>query len=67
MNNQATEIGDISAELEAIAALLLMVGTPFQDGSNTFSSEAVGCALYGIQRYVERLKDDLDMIEDATK
>lgn len=58
-----TDLGDIAAELDAVAALLVIVGSPFQEDDNRTSGRTIGDALFGLQRYVERINEDVIRIE----
>ena len=58
------DLGDISAELEAVAALLMIVSDPFCQGEVTASNQTVGAALFGLQMYVDRINVDVMRIEE---
>ena len=57
------ELGDICAELDGVSALLCALGSPFQGGGNTLSDRTLGDAIFALQRYVERINDDVMKIE----
>ncbi len=59
------DLENISVELETVAALLCYVGMPFTEGKPSIVDDTLGSALYGIQRYVERINADVNEIAEA--
>lgn len=59
------DIENLSVELEAVAALLCYIGSPFQNGETSLVNDTLGSALFGIQRYVERINADVTEIAEG--
>lgn len=54
------DLVNLIAELGGLSALMTSLYIPFMDGENKMSDAKTADALYAVQRYLDRISDDIE-------
>lgn len=66
MEKTKKTLDDLTAELEGAAELLYVMSGAFLEGAGGYPTHSTtSAALFGMGRYVERIKDDIDALNET--
>lgn len=62
--DKKNDIFDISVEVSAVSAIVAGLRIQFEDGNSRLSDDSMNLALFGVERYLDRIVNDIDGMED---